>query len=294
MTEPHPNLSPHQPASAGFFLTGDDPMPTITVTTLRKIAPGADAKMLATLAPALDSLLPAGGIDTPLRQAHFLAQAAHETGGFRTLEEYGGPSYFARYDGRKDLGNLQPGDGARFHGRGIFQLTGRVNYQAYGKRLGIDLVNNPALAASPTVSVRIAVAYWKAKGLNVWADRDDVVEITRRINGGRNGLADRRRYLTVAKQQLCANVVGLMSADAALAGDAADDILDEEIPDAPIAADPTKRWWESNTVRGSLLSAIPGILAAMQSPWGIAAIFAIPIAVGCAIVIYRRLSRDPA
>ena len=269
-------------------------MSTITVMTLRKIAPGADAKLLAALAPALDSLLPAAGITTPLRQAHFLAQAAHETGGFKTLEEYGGPSYFKRYDGRKDLGNVQPGDGARFHGRGIFQLTGRTNYAAYGKRLGIDLVASPALAASPAVSVRIATAYWQAKGLNGWADRDDLVEITRRINGGRNGLADRRRYLAAAKQQLGASIVGLMATDDAMAGDAADDALDEEIPDAPIAADPTKRWFESDTVRGSLLSAIPGMLAAFQSPWGLAALFAIPIAVGCAIVIYRRLQRDPA
>ena len=269
-------------------------MPMITVTTLRKIAPGADARLLASLAPALDSLLPAGGIDTPLRQAHFLAQAAHETGGFRTLEEYGGPAYFARYDGRKDLGNLQPGDGARFHGRGIFQLTGRANYQAYGRRLGMDLIGQPALAASPAGSVRIAVAYWQAKGLNGWADRDDVVEITRRINGGRNGLADRRRYLAAAKAQLGASTVGLMAADEIVAGDAGDDTLAEEVPDAPIAAEPAKRWFESDTVRGSLLSAVPGLLAAVQSPWGIAALFALPIVVGTGIVIYRRLSRDPA
>jgi len=262
-------------------------MSTITTAMLREIAPGADPKLLATLAPALATTLAANGIDTPLRQAHFIAQAAHETGGFHTLEEYGGPSYFARYDGRKDLCNVRSGDGARFHGRGIFQLTGRVNYEAYGKRLGIDLVNNPALAASPAISVRIAAAFWTAKGLNAWADRDDVVEITRRINGGRNGLAERRRYLTAAKAQLgvLAPLGLVLAADQPAPA--------EDIPDAPIAADPTKRWFESDTVRGSLLSAIPGLLAAVQSPWGLAALFAIPIAVGTGIVIYKRLTRDP-
>ena len=262
-------------------------MPTITTAILREIAPGADPKLLAALAPALATTLAANGIDTPLRQAHFIAQAAHETMGFHTLEEIGGPSYFARYDGRKDLGNVRPGDGARFHGRGIFQLTGRINYAAYGKQLGIDLINSPALAASPAVSVRIAAAFWIAKGLNAWADRDDVVEITRRINGGRNGLAERRRYLAVAKAQLGVLApLGLLSA-----ADGPAPV--EEIPDAPIAPDPTKRWFESDTVRGSLLSAIPGLLAAVQSPWGVAALFAIPIAVGTAIVIYKRLTRDP-
>jgi len=134
-----------------------------------------------------------------LRLAHWLAQAAHETGGFVYMQELGGASYFAKYDGRKDLGNVKPGDGARYHGRGLFQLTGRANYLDYGKAMGLDLINQPDLAAQPDVGLWIACEYWKRKGLNTLADADDVVGITRKINGGINGLADRKARLAVAK-----------------------------------------------------------------------------------------------
>ena len=109
-----------------------------------------------------------GGIDTPGRLGEFLAQACLETDYFRVLEEYASG---AAYEGRRDLGNTQLGDGKRFKGRGIFQCTGRANYATYGKRLGLDLINEPALAARPDISVRIAVFYWNDNGLNVYADR---------------------------------------------------------------------------------------------------------------------------
>jgi len=134
-----------------------------------------------------------------LRLAHWLAQAAHETGGFVYMQELGGPSYFAKYDGRADLGNIKPGDGALYHGRGLFQLTGRANYADYGKAMGLDLINEPDLAAQPDVGLWIACEYWKRKGLNALADADDVLGITRKINGGLNGLADRKSRLAVAK-----------------------------------------------------------------------------------------------
>ena len=95
------------------------------------------------------------GIDTELELAHFLAQAAHESDHFRTLTEYASGS---AYEGRRDLGNVYPGDGRRFKGRGIFQLTGRANYTAMGKILGVDLVNNPHLASTPEISVQTALA----------------------------------------------------------------------------------------------------------------------------------------
>jgi len=139
-------------------------------------------------------------LDGPgLRMAHWLAQAAHETGGFVYMQELGGPSYFAKYDGRADLGNTQPGDGARYHGRGLFQLTGRANYKSYGETMGLDLIDEPDLAAQPDVGLWIACEYWKRKGLNALADADDVVGITRRINGGTVGLSDRKARLAVAK-----------------------------------------------------------------------------------------------
>ena len=122
-----------------------------------------------------------GGIDTPARIAEFLAQACLETDYFRVLEEYASG---ADYEGRKDLGNTVSGDGKRFKGRGIFQCTGRANYTSYGKRLGLDLVKEPALAARPDISVRIAVLYWNDKGLNAYADRGETAAISRAINRG--------------------------------------------------------------------------------------------------------------
>lgn len=145
---------------------------------------------------------PAYDLNTPLRLAHFLAQAAHETMLFRYFVELGGPSYCAKYDGRRDLGNTQPGDGYRFRGRGIFQLTGRANYQSYGKLLGLDLIAHPEKAADPETSVLIACAYWRSRRLNALADRDDVRGITRKINGGANGLDDRIEHADRMKHLL--------------------------------------------------------------------------------------------
>lgn len=147
-------------------------------------------------------------IVTPQRMAHFLAQAAHETAGFRHFVELGsgdGPDpdpyddYLQRYDYRRDLGNNAPGDGERYRGRGIFQLTGKANYAAFGQRVGIDLLAQPHRAAEPELSVLIACLYWSDRRLNSLADADDLVAITRRINGGTNGLAERRAYLARAK-----------------------------------------------------------------------------------------------
>ena len=130
-------------------------------------------------------------ISTPPRICHFLAQMAHESVGFKYLRELGGKSYFKRYEGRRDLGNTQPGDGYRYRGRGIIQLTGRYNYRLYGKKLGLDLENNPELAARPDIALQIACQYWDDKNLNKYADVNDIKTITKRINGGHNGLSDR-------------------------------------------------------------------------------------------------------
>lgn len=210
-------------------------MITITLGNLKQICPQGNERLMADLVRPLNDILPSYGIDTPLRVSHFLAQAAHETADFRTLVEYGPDSYFTRYDGRKDLGNVQPGDGLRFKGRGIFQLTGRINYRVYGQRLGVDLENNPARAAQAETSVKIACEYWKAKGLNGWADRDDVNEITRRINGGFNGLQDRKNKLLKAKS--CFPLISMVA-------DLSHSEITEEVPDAPIAPEPVKPWWQ--------------------------------------------------
>lgn len=171
----------------------------VSAERLLALAPGGRPAILAGLAEPFDRLAAPAGLLTPLRLRHFLAQAAHETDGFRTLAEYGGAGWFARYDGRADLGNDRPGDGARYRGRGVFQLTGRANYRRYGRLLGVDLEAEPARAAEPELSLRIALAYWRERGIDAAADRDDVVAVTRLINGGLNGLAARRALLERAR-----------------------------------------------------------------------------------------------
>lgn len=142
-----------------------------------------------------DDILNKFEINTPSRVSHFLAQVGHESAGFKYVRELGNRAYFQRYEGRADLGNNRPGDGYTYRGRGFIQLTGRANYKRYGEYLNLDLVNNPELAADPQVALLIAAKYWSIKNLNQFADRDDINTITKRINGGYNGLQDRKRYL---------------------------------------------------------------------------------------------------
>ncbi|MEO0624731.1 MAG: peptidoglycan-binding protein [Pseudomonadota bacterium] len=150
-------------------------------------------------------------INTPLRIAHFLAQIAHESAGFRTTEEFASG---AAYEGRLDLGNTEKGDGKRFKGRGLIQLTGRANYKTFGDRMGIDLIANPETAAEPALSLRIACEYWADREINGPADRDDLITVTRRINGGLNGLEDRRNRLRKAKIEMARLGAGEVAVDA--------------------------------------------------------------------------------
>lgn len=131
-----------------------------------------------------------------MRFAHFIAQLAHESGNFRYMEEIASG---AAYEGRKELGNIMAGDGVRFKGRGPIQLTGRANYQKYGQVLGIDFESHPELVAIPSIGLLVACKFWVNNGLNELADRDDVLTITRRINGGTNGLVDRKANLAKIK-----------------------------------------------------------------------------------------------
>lgn len=138
-------------------------------------------------------------IDTPLRVAAFLAQWAHETGGWRWMRELGGPSYFAKYDFRQDLGNTEPGYGYRYRGRGYLMLTGKANYEQYGRKFNLPLLEQPELVESPAVSARIAGQYWTDHGLNEFADEGKIKTITLKINGGLNGYADRKSKYEIAK-----------------------------------------------------------------------------------------------
>lgn len=174
-------------------------MPQITEQILRAIAPQANESIISGLVDPLNNYLPQYGINTLLRLDHFLGQSAEETAGFRTLVEYASGN---EYEGRQDLGNTQPGDGARYKGRGIFQLTGRANYRSLGAKLGIDLENNPELAATPEVAVRVACEYWNSRGISALADQDNLDGVTRRINGGTNGIQDRSIYTDRADNAL--------------------------------------------------------------------------------------------
>lgn len=158
---------------------------------------GAMTDRAQELAIAAARWFPDYGItDTPLRLAHFMAQLCHESGAFRYMEEIASGQ---AYEGRRDLGNTEPGDGKRYKGRGPIQITGRANYRRYGARIGIDLERHPEIAAYPSVGLHLALEYWKVNGLNTFADADNVLAITKAINGGTNGLEDRKAHLARIK-----------------------------------------------------------------------------------------------
>lgn len=150
---------------------------------------------------ALDSLyndlqpIHAPFLNSKIRKAMFVAQLAHETGQFRWLKELGGKSYFDKYEGRLDLGNTQEGDGYKYRGRGLIMITGRYNYEKYGKLLNINLLEAPDKALLPDVALLIAFKYWEINKLA--SLEDNVKKVTRKINGGYNGLAERTQFFNL-------------------------------------------------------------------------------------------------
>ncbi len=144
-------------------------------------------------------------INTTERQAAFLAQVGHESGRLIYVREIWNPvqcHWQAKYEGRADLGNVHPGDGARFKGRGLIQITGRANYRACGSALGEDLETRPELLEQPIFASMSAAWFWQAHGCNELADGGNFREITRVINGGLNGLDDRLALWETAKGAL--------------------------------------------------------------------------------------------
>lgn len=174
-----------------------------TMTGLLAFTAARPMAALEPLGKAAATYLPRYGLmDTVARLANFLGQAAHESGGYRYLAEIWGPTPAQRkYEGRADLGNTQPGDGFKFKGRGLFQLTGRANYRQMEAILGLPLVEHPEIAERPDVAVQTACEFWKSRGLSELADSGMEDTITRRINGGVNGL-DERRALTAKLKAL--------------------------------------------------------------------------------------------
>ena len=153
--------------------------------------------------PFIESAMDEFYIDFPERKAAFLAQIGHESGGLRyTVEIWGPTPAQSRYEGRKDLGNTEPGDGFRFRGRGLIQTTGRNNYFRTGEGLGVDLIAKPELLSTAELAARSAAWFWRVHGLNDLADKGDFVKITKIINGGTNGLDERMALYEAAKDAL--------------------------------------------------------------------------------------------
>ena len=204
---------------------------------------------------ALCELLPKYGITTERRVAHFLSQCAHESGGFKKLEEnlnYSAKSLravFGRYFGdspKRDadeyarnpemianyvymdefrkykMGNTEEGDGWRFRGRGLKQLTGRENYTRFGKSVDMTAEEAAEYVATPAGAIESACWFWDANNLNSIADTDDVVKMTKKINGGNIGLEDRQKRYTHALQ-----VLGMDADDLGTDDDSVEDIIDD-------------------------------------------------------------------
>jgi putative chitinase len=189
----------------------------ITKDQLKVILSNAKPENIDKYHDPLQKALTHYSINSPLRIAHFIAQVAQESGSFRyneeiwpnpTLNPQGvatkGSSWQLKYEGNTGLGNTQPGDGYRFRGRGLIQLTGRANYTSYGKFIQRDLTSgtNSDLVGQPALAVDAAGWFWNTRNLNSYADKDDVLSITKRINGGTLGLEERKAFLVKAKKAL--------------------------------------------------------------------------------------------
>lgn len=167
----------------------------ITIQQLQAMVPAKPSLVQLFYQPLVDSMAKYD-ISTPQRIAAFIAQVAHESGSFRYTEEIASGQ---AYEGRKDLGNTEQGDGVKFKGRGLIQITGRSNYAEVSKALGQDFISNPTLLAKIPYCVESAAWFWKKHGLNELADKGDFIRITKVINGGVNGLADRQANWVRAK-----------------------------------------------------------------------------------------------
>lgn len=157
--------------------------------------------------PFLNAAMNEFDIDTALRQAAFLAQIGHESGQLRYVKELASGE---AYEGRKDLGNTFPGDGVKFKGRGLIQVTGRANYTAVMLALDLDCLEHPELLETPENACRTAAWWWKENGLNEISDTGDIDSISDKVNKGRktkaygdtNGFEDRLKLFETAKKVL--------------------------------------------------------------------------------------------
>lgn len=186
-----PTATAASPTASAQYMTGEQ--------LIQIAGSNAPSDRLRQLASSVNDVLNRYQINTPLRICHFIAQVAHESDCFNAMEEYASGE---DYEGRDDLGNTQPGDGVRFKGRGLMQLTGRANYAEFSKAMNQDFIAQPQLVGQIPFAIWVAGWYWDTRQLNEYADRDDLEGVTLRVNGGYNGLEDRRDYLQKAKSVL--------------------------------------------------------------------------------------------
>src|SRR6266851_2783601 len=174
----------------------------ITAGNIRALAKNAVPRIISGIVDNQQAITD-GGIDTPLRLSHFLAQLAHESAHLQVTREFASGK---DYEGRQDLGNTQPGDGPLYRGRGLIQTTGRANYRQATTAIRKLNASAPDFEANPVAieefpwALLAGIIYWQSRNINSAADRDDVVRVTELINGGDRGLAERTEYLATAKQ----------------------------------------------------------------------------------------------
>lgn len=193
-----------QPA-VGTTITIDTPKVLLSTALVFSVCAAEKDNIVTPLVDAMNTWLPKAGIILPIELAHFLGQSAVESAYFTTLTEFASGE---AYEGRRDLGNTEEGDGRRFKGRGIFETTGRYNYEVEGRAIGVDLIAHPERAAEPEIAVRLAIDFWHRRNLGLYARRDDCESVSARINGRNkrtglpNAYADRLHYTQAFKKAL--------------------------------------------------------------------------------------------
>lgn len=274
-------------------------MSLLTVDELRKLMPKLSLANAAVFSKYLAEAMQEFEIVSKARRCAFLSQLAHESAQLRYMEEIASG---AAYEGRRDLGNTEVGDGRRYKGRGPIQLTGRANYRAFGRSLGVDLLAHPELAALPEHGFRIAGLYWQLHGLNELADRLTLTgdnedraaftQITKRINGGTNGLSDRLNYFRIAKQVLHVDPPSDVQEPAAPSESPAEVSPDTEVDFFGAAVNSTslksagKRFWPRLASRALRVG---GWLWALAEAHQIASVLSLVVLLaGAAYLVYRN------
>lgn len=177
----------------------EQPNDKISMEQLSYIMKSAKRGTLELHLPFINDCMKMFEINTTLRKQHFLAQCGHESCSLMYMHEIASGS---AYEGRRDLGNIYPGDGKKFRGHGPIQLTGRLNHQAFFDYIGRpELIDTPEILESDLgLAWKASGWFWMSRNINRAADQDNVVFVTKLVNGGLNGLDDRKQYLSRAKE----------------------------------------------------------------------------------------------